>query len=70
VKWLGLAGKIPLAMTARRRRKTFQGKKEALKPFSGTKARYKDKHRYAKRDRNFHDLNLCPTKNNILIIFR
>ena len=33
MKWLGLAGKIPLARTARRRRKTFQGKKEALKRF-------------------------------------
>ncbi len=33
MKWLGLARSIPLARTARRRRKTFQGKKEALKRF-------------------------------------
>ena len=33
MKWLGLAGSIPLARTARRRRKTFQGKKEALNRF-------------------------------------
>ena len=30
---LGLAGKIPLARTARRRRRSFQGKQEALKLF-------------------------------------
>jgi len=69
MKWLGLAGKIPLARTARRRRKTFQGKKEALKPFSGTKARYKDKSMSAKLFRNFHHLNPRPSENNILIIF-
>ena len=34
MKCLGLGGKIPLARTARRRRKTFQGKKEALKRFA------------------------------------
>ena len=33
MKWMGLAGSIPLARTARRRKKTFQGKKEALKRF-------------------------------------
>jgi hypothetical protein len=48
MKWLGLAGKISLARTTRRRRKTFQGKKEALKPFSGIKARHKDKSMCAK----------------------
>ena len=34
MKWLGLGGSIPLARKARRRRKTFQGKKEALQRFA------------------------------------
>jgi pimeloyl-ACP methyl ester carboxylesterase len=33
MKWMGLVGRIPLARIARRRKKTFQGKKEALKRF-------------------------------------
>ena len=34
MRMFGLAAKIPLAKSARRRRKTFQGKKEALKRFA------------------------------------
>lgn len=41
MKWLGLAGNIPLAKTARRRRKTFQGKKEALKRFASGRGIFK-----------------------------
>ena len=41
MKWLGLAGNIPLAKTARRRRKIFQGKKEALKRFASGRGIFK-----------------------------
>ncbi len=41
MKWLGLARSIPLARTARRRRKTFQGKKEALKRFASGRGIFK-----------------------------
>jgi pimeloyl-ACP methyl ester carboxylesterase len=41
MKRLGLAGNIPLAKTARRRRKTFQGKKEALKRFTSGRGIFK-----------------------------
>ena len=41
MKWLGLGGKIPLAKTARRRRKTFQSKKEALKRFASGRGIFK-----------------------------
>ena len=41
MKWLGLAGKIPLARGARRRKKTFQGKKEALKRFASGRGIFK-----------------------------
>jgi pimeloyl-ACP methyl ester carboxylesterase len=37
----GLAAKIPLAKSARRRRKTFQGKKEALKRFASGRGIFK-----------------------------
>ncbi len=40
-KWLGLTRSIPLAKTARRRRKTFQGKKEALKRFASGRGIFK-----------------------------
>ncbi|MEE4604660.1 MAG: alpha/beta hydrolase, partial [Desulfobacteraceae bacterium] len=41
MKWLGLAGNIPLARGARRRKKTFQGKKEALKRFASGRGIFK-----------------------------
>jgi pimeloyl-ACP methyl ester carboxylesterase len=41
VKLLGLAGKIPLARSARRRRRNFQGKKEALKLFTAGRGIFK-----------------------------
>ena len=41
VRMFGLAGIIPLAKTARRRRKTFQGKKEALKRFASGRGIFK-----------------------------
>ncbi len=41
LKWLGLSGSIPLARKARRRRKTFQGKKEALKRFASGRGIFK-----------------------------
>lgn len=41
MKWLGLAGNIPLAKTARRRRKIFQGKQEALKRFASGRGVFK-----------------------------
>jgi pimeloyl-ACP methyl ester carboxylesterase len=41
MKWLGLAGKIPLAKTARRRKKTFQSKREALKRFASGRGIFK-----------------------------
>ena len=41
VRMFGLAGKIPLAKTARRRKKTFQGKKEALKRFASGRGIFK-----------------------------
>ena len=41
MKWLGLSGSIPLARTARRRRKAFQGKKEALDRFAAGRGIFK-----------------------------
>jgi pimeloyl-ACP methyl ester carboxylesterase len=41
MRMFGLAGIIPLAKTARRRRKTFQGKKEALKRFASGRGIFK-----------------------------
>jgi pimeloyl-ACP methyl ester carboxylesterase len=41
MKWLGLAGKIPLARIARRRKKTFQSKKEALNRFASGRGIFK-----------------------------
>jgi len=41
LRLFGLAGKIPLAKSARRRRKTFQGKKEALKRFASGRGIFK-----------------------------
>jgi len=41
MKWLGLGASIPLAKKARRRRKTFQGKKEALKRFASGRGIFK-----------------------------
>ena len=41
LRLFGLAGKIPLAKSARRRRKTFQGKKEALKRFASGRGAFK-----------------------------
>ena len=41
VRMFGLSGVIPLAKTARRRRKTFQGKKEALKRFTSGRGIFK-----------------------------
>jgi pimeloyl-ACP methyl ester carboxylesterase len=41
MKWLGLGGSIPLARTARRRKKTFQSKKEALKRFAAGRGIFK-----------------------------
>ena len=41
MKWLGLAGNIPLAIKARRRRKIFQGKKEALERFASGRGIFK-----------------------------
>jgi pimeloyl-ACP methyl ester carboxylesterase len=41
MKMLGLGGKIPLARAARRRRKTFQGKREALQHFMSGKGIFK-----------------------------
>ena len=41
VRMFGLAGIIPLAKTARRRKKTFQGKKEALKRFASGRGIFK-----------------------------
>ena len=41
MRMFGLAGIIPLAKTARRRKKTFQGKKEALKRFASGRGIFK-----------------------------
>jgi len=41
LRMFGLAAKIPLAKSARRRRKTFQGKKEALKRFASGRGIFK-----------------------------
>jgi pimeloyl-ACP methyl ester carboxylesterase len=41
VKMLGLSGKLPLARTARRRRRIFQGKKQALKLFTAGRGIFK-----------------------------
>ena len=41
MKWLGLAANIPLARKARRRKKTFQSKKEALKRFASGRGIFK-----------------------------
>ncbi len=41
MRMFGLSGVIPLAKTARRRRKTFQGKKEALKRFTSGRGIFK-----------------------------
>ena len=41
MRMFGLAAKIPLAKTARRRRKTFEGKKEALKRFASGRGIFK-----------------------------
>ena len=41
MRLFGLAAKIPLAKSARRRRKTFQGKKEALKRFASGRGIFK-----------------------------
>ena len=41
MRMFGLAAKIPLAKSARRRRKTFQGKKEALKRFASGRGIFK-----------------------------
>lgn len=41
MKWLGLTRSIPLAKTARRRKKTFQGKKEALQRFASGRGIFK-----------------------------
>ncbi len=41
IRMFGLSGIIPLAKTARRRRKTFQGKKEALKRFASGRGIFK-----------------------------
>ena len=41
MKFLGLGGKIPLAKGARRRKKIFQGKKEALKRFTSGRGIFK-----------------------------
>jgi pimeloyl-ACP methyl ester carboxylesterase len=45
LKLLGLTGKIPLARAARRRRRSFQGKKEALKLFAAGRGIFKTWHR-------------------------
>ena len=42
MRLLGLAGKIPLAKAARRRRRNFQGKKEALKLFTAGRGIFKN----------------------------
>ncbi len=41
VRWLGLKGKIPLARVARRRRRNFRGKQEALKLFTAGRGIFK-----------------------------
>ena len=41
VKFLGLRGKIPLAKTARRRRRTFKGKQEAFRLFTAGRGIFK-----------------------------
>ncbi len=41
VRWLGLKGKIPLARVARRRRRNFRGKQEALKLFAAGRGIFK-----------------------------
>ena len=41
MRMFGLAAKIPLAQTARRRRKTFESKKEALKRFAAGRGIFK-----------------------------
>ncbi len=41
MKWLGLGGKIPLARTARRRKKIFQSKREALQRFASGRGIFK-----------------------------
>jgi len=41
MRWFGLAGIIPLAKIARRRRKIFQGKQEALKRFASGRGIFK-----------------------------
>jgi pimeloyl-ACP methyl ester carboxylesterase len=41
MRMFGLAAKIPMAKSARRRRKTFQGKKEALKRFTSGRGAFK-----------------------------
>ena len=41
LRLFGLIGNIPLAKSARRRRKTFQGKKEALKRFTAGRGAFK-----------------------------
>ena len=41
MKWLGLGGSMPLAKKARRRRKTFQSKKEALNRFASGRGIFK-----------------------------
>jgi pimeloyl-ACP methyl ester carboxylesterase len=41
MRMFGLAAKIPLAKSARRRRKTFEGKKEALKRFASGRGIFK-----------------------------
>jgi pimeloyl-ACP methyl ester carboxylesterase len=45
LKLMGLTGKIPLARAARRRRRNFQGKKEALKLFAAGRGIFKTWHR-------------------------
>ncbi len=45
LKLLGLTGKIPLARAARRRRRSFQGKKEALKLFAAGRGIFKTWHK-------------------------
>jgi pimeloyl-ACP methyl ester carboxylesterase len=41
MKLVGLGGKIPMAKSARRRKKTFQGKKEALRRFTSGRGIFK-----------------------------
>jgi pimeloyl-ACP methyl ester carboxylesterase len=41
MKWLGLGGKIPLARTARRRKKIFESKREALQRFASGRGIFK-----------------------------